>query len=39
MSRRERKITGRTVLLSFVAFFGVVFAVNGVFWHIEAAGD
>ena len=32
MSRRAREITGRTVLLSLVAFFGVVFAVNGVFF-------
>lgn len=32
MSRRERKITGRTVLLSFLAFFGVVFLVNGLFF-------
>jgi len=27
-----RKITGRTVLFSLVAFFGVVFAVNGLFF-------
>jgi len=32
MSRRERKMTGRTVLLSFLAFFGVVFLVNGIFF-------
>jgi nitrogen fixation protein FixH len=30
--RRERKITGRTVLLSFIAFFGVIFLVNGLFF-------
>lgn len=34
MSRRERKITGRTVLLSFVAFFAVVFLVNGLFFWL-----
>lgn len=27
----ERKLTGRMVLFGFLAFFGVVFAVNGVF--------
>lgn len=32
MSRRERQITGRTVFLSLVAFFGVVFLVNGIFF-------
>ncbi len=26
-----RPITGRTVLIGFIAFFGVIFAVNGVF--------
>ena len=34
MSRRERRITGRTVLLSFLAFFGVVFLVNGIFFWV-----
>lgn len=34
MSRGERKITGRTVLLSLVAFFAVVFLVNGIFFWL-----
>lgn len=32
MSERVRQITGRTVLLSFLAFFGVIFLVNGIFF-------
>lgn len=30
-TKRVRPITGRTVLYGFIAFFGVIFAVNGVF--------
>ncbi|MBT5943195.1 MAG: FixH family protein [Rhodospirillaceae bacterium] len=32
MIGRGREITGRTVLLGFIAFFGVVFLVNGIFF-------
>lgn len=31
MSDRERKLTGRTVLFGFLAFFGVIFVANGIF--------
>lgn len=31
MSKAPRPITGRKVLIGFLAFFGVIFAVNGVF--------
>jgi nitrogen fixation protein FixH len=31
--KSPRKITGRDVLLAFIVFFGVVFAVNGYFLH------
>jgi len=30
----ERKITGRTVLIGMVLFFGVIFAVNGTFLYL-----
>lgn len=34
-SKKPRELTGRAVLLWLVAFFGVVFAVNG--WLVQAA--
>jgi nitrogen fixation protein FixH len=36
-SRRERGIDGRTVLLTFLAFFGVIFAVNGLLLYYALA--
>lgn len=33
-AKPPRKITGRMVLLGFVAFFGVIAAVNGVFMYL-----
>ena len=37
MSKQPREVTGRTVLIWLLSFFGLVFAVNGVMIKVAAS--